>query len=101
MRNVHESTDATLVVDPPREDLPGLFGGLMDVYREQGYERGYQRAINDLLTVLLLAREEYVRSAEGSLPDARRLFYGFERYAEERILSLNPDHGYVSGGLGI
>jgi len=82
-------------------ELSGLLGGLSEVYRGEGYERGYRRAINEVLAVLLLATEDYVRGGGASVPDARRAFYGFERYAEERILSLSPNHGYVSGGLGI
>jgi hypothetical protein len=109
MRNVHEQkrTDddvpTAASIEPPADDLPGLFGSLMDVYREQGYERGYQRAVNDILDELLLATEDFVqeRERERALPDARRLFYEFERFVEERLQRLSPSQQYVSGGLGI
>jgi hypothetical protein len=87
----------------------GVLAGLLSNYELRGYERGYRRAVEDLLASLVWATEEFLRSQPqssdeapvASAKDRRRLLYEFEEKLEHRIHSLSPDAGYVSDGLGI
>ena len=79
----------------------GVFAGVLASYSEQGYARGYRRAVSDALALLLLVTEEYLRQH----PDARNLravLYPFEEHVERHLHRLGSgDSGYVSDGLGI
>ena len=82
-------------------DGAGVFGALFDVYREQGYERGYERAIQDVLASLVSLTETYLRAHAPEASALRRQLYAYVEFLERRLESAARDTGYVSGGLGI
>jgi len=86
------------LVDPPggAEVLAGVLGA----YHEQGYERGYQRALADVRTSLLALTEDYLRGFPELTPELRGALRGLEAYLQRHFHSHDqPD--FVSDGLGI
>jgi hypothetical protein len=85
----------------------GVIPSLLSVYQQRGYERGYQRAVNDILISLFSVTEDFVKahsldeSSPESTADLRRVLYQFGQQLERRLQVLAPDSGYVSDGLGI
>ena len=79
----------------------GIFAGVLASYGERGYELGYRRAVSDVLAMLLLATEEYVRE-HPEHRDLRGALYDFEAHLERQVSQLGAgDSGYVADGLGI
>jgi hypothetical protein len=96
-----ESDDGISVielVDPPSgaEVLAGVLGA----YHEQGYERGYQRALADVRTSLLALTEDYLRGFADSPPELRSALRGLEAYLQRHFQS-HDRQDFVSDGLGI
>lgn len=89
------------VIEALPETEAGVFGALFDVSREQGYERGYRRAIQDVLASLVTVTEAYLRARPGSSDDARRRLYAYVEFLEAHLESASRDTGFVNGGLGI
>jgi hypothetical protein len=84
------------------EDSTGILGAVIDAYREEGYERGYDRASRDLLDSLVGITERFLREAEGDANWSRQIVYAFVEFLEREIQATSGDvAGYVSGGLGI
>jgi hypothetical protein len=85
----------------------GVLPSLLSVYQQRGYERGYRRAVSDLLGSLFAVTEEFVQSTAANSTDPssraalRRTLYQFGQQLERRLQSLAPEAGYVSEGLGI
>jgi hypothetical protein len=79
----------------------GVFGALFDVYREQGFERGYERAVQDMLGSLVTVTEKYLRAHPTGAPALRRQLYAYVEFLERQLESAARETGYVSGGLGI
>ena len=86
--------------DPNDIDESSVIGTLLDAYRQQGYERGYQQATRDVLASLVTVTEAYLRSRPGDAPDRREL-YAFVEFLEHRLEASAANAGYVTGGLGI
>ena len=82
------------------EGTGGVFSSLLELYDRRGFDRGYQRAVHDVLGSLVWAAEAFLRE-HGSPADLRKTVYGFEEHLERHLHSLSPDGGYVSDGLGI
>lgn len=102
------------LVEGPAGEAGGLFSGLLTTYEQRGFERGYRRAVADLLGSLVWVTEEFLGGQQppdgqrGATPgsdvspaDLRRVLYRFEEGLEQHLQSLAPDAGYVSDGLGI
>lgn len=89
------------VIEALPETEAGVFGALFDVYREQGHERGYRRAMKDVLASLVTVTEAYLRARPGSSDDERRGLYAYVEFLEAHLESASLDAGFVNGGLGI
>ena len=80
----------------------GILGAVIDAYREEGYERGYARASQDVLDSLVAVAERFLREAHGDEAGSRKTVYAFVEFLEREIQAASGDvAGYVSGGLGI
>jgi hypothetical protein len=83
-------------------ESPGILGALIDVYREEGYERGYGRASRDILDSLVGITERFLRDGAPGSAASRQLVYAYVEFLEREIQAASGDvAGYVSGGLGI
>ena len=94
--------DEESATGPSADDATdGVFAGVLASYSEQGYARGYRRAVSDALALLLLVTEEYLRQH----PDDRSLravLYPFEEHVERHLHRLESgESDYVADGLGI
>src|SRR6476620_11110393 len=79
----------------------GILGAVIDAYREEGYERGYARASQDVLDSLVAVTERFLRESPGVDPGTRQTVYAFVEFLEREIQAASGDvAGYVSGGLG-
>jgi hypothetical protein len=86
-----------------------VFPSLLSVYQQRGYDRGYQRAVADIVNSLFAVTEGFVTSSTGLIEECgihspaelRRLLYQFGQQLERRLQTLSPDPGYLSDGLGI
>jgi len=94
--------DARTTNDASGVDATGLIGEVLCLYRQEGYDDGYTRAVRDMLASLVFVSEEFLRQQEPSLsPDLRRALYAFAEHLEHRLASMSPRDWYVEGGLGI
>jgi hypothetical protein len=66
----------------------------------QGYEDGYRRALNDLLSSLPRVCEDYAQKPAARAAEMDRVICPFEQYLERHIGRMSPDD-FVTGGLGI
>jgi len=103
MPNVTNSPPATDSSDADQSvESPGILGALIDAYREEGYERGYQRAVQDVLDSLVGITERFIREAGTDAGVSRQGVYAYVEFLEREIQAASRDvAGYVSGGLGI
>ena len=86
----------------PDDSSGGIFGALIEVYRGQGFEQGYQKAMNDVLSSLVLTTEQYLDGrSDDAKADVRRIVYGYVEHLQTQIRRASTEAGYVSGGLGI
>jgi len=84
------------------DESTGILGAVIDAYREEGYERGYDRASRDVLDSLVGIAERFLRESGGHASQSRQLVYAFVEFLEREIQAASGDvAGYVSGGLGI
>ena len=83
------------------DEQMGLLGAVVHAYREEGYQRGYRQALDDLLASLVPVTEEYLRRRRSAGPAERQLLYGYVELLERRINAAASDGGYVTEGLGI
>ena len=87
--------------DENGHDSAGILSAVLGVYREQGFERGYERALQDLLASLVPVTEQHLRQQGHPSGEARRLVYGYIEFLENYIRRVSEEAGYVSEGLGI
>lgn len=87
----------------PSEDSPGgIFSALIEVYRGQGFEQGYEKAMSDVLGSLVHLTEQYLDGRSDSpKAELRRIVYGYVEHLQSHIRHASNDAGFVSGGLGI
>ena len=80
-----------------------LLGDVIETYRRDGFDAGYQQATRDLLACLVLNSEQFLQERpQGALPqDVRRLLYAFVDQLERQLDRNLRTRGYVEGGLGI
>jgi hypothetical protein len=84
------------------QETTGVLGALIDVYRREGDERGYQRALRDVLDSLVGVTERFLRDGDPDSGASRRVIYAYVEFLEREIHAASNDvAGYVSGGLGI
>ena len=95
------NTSFPLVADDVSPDLAlgGVFDGVLEAYRQEGYEAGYRRAVNDLLADFPLIAADFLRSQSAPSPQLRRVLRAFEEHLE-RTAGASANH-FVDGGLGI
>jgi hypothetical protein len=107
MRQVNTySKDLRVAIDSDAQtgvDHTGsIFGALIEVYRKQGFEHGYQKAMNDVLSSLVHLTEQYLGGrTDDAKADVRRIVYSYVEHLQTEIRRASNDAGYVSGGLGI
>ena len=101
-------TDSIIVTELPSGPGggDGLFGRVLGVYEQHGYEAGYRRAVRDMLVGLLAATEDYLRHetpppSPTAARDLRRVALAFEQFLERRAEANPGGPGFVEGGLGI
>jgi hypothetical protein len=83
-----------------------LFGSVLGVYEQHGYEAGYRRAVQDVLLTLLGTAEGVVRERMldvSSAENLRRAVWAVHERLDARTDAATRDaaEGFVEGGLGI
>jgi hypothetical protein len=105
LSNSPPDTRIKVTAQQPDDDVhetTGVLGALIDVYRKEGYERGYHRALHDVLDSLVGVTERFLRDGDPDSGASRRLIYAYVEFLEREIHAASNDvAGYVSGGLGI
>ena len=96
-----ELADAVEVGEKREPESAGILSAVLGVYQEQGFERGYDRAMQDLLASLVSLTEQYLNHQDGRSGEMRRLLYGYVEFLEDHIRRASDEAGYVSEGLGI
>jgi hypothetical protein len=77
------------------------FDGVLGAFRQEGFDAGYRRAVNDLLAEFLLISEEYLHEQPNPAPGLRETLRSFSRHLE-RFAEIRRELGnFVDGGLGI
>lgn len=69
----------------------------VEAYLDDGYRRGYNAALQNLLESLVPLAEAHLRSS----PGGRRHVYAFIEYLERHVERAASENSYVSDGLGI
>lgn len=92
-----ELADPTLDLATVDIKSSGVISVMVDAYGDDGYRRGYEGAMRNLLAALVPLAEQHLQSA----PSARRNVYAFIEFLERRIERISSDAGYVTDGLGI
>ena len=87
--------------DERENDSAGTLSAVIGVHREQGFERGYERALQDLLASLVPLTEQYLRRQGDRSGEARRLLYGYIEFLADHIRRASDEAGFVFDGLGI
>jgi hypothetical protein len=83
--------DGDTASDPAYRPIDAVLPSIFDVYRQQGFDRGYEQAIDQLLATLIYSTEEFLNSQFGIdiPPDLRRrLVYRYEEHLERHIQQL-------------
>jgi len=80
--------------------LGNVFDGVLGAFRQDGYEAGYHRAVNDLLAEFVFISEEFIRSHTSRQTELRQVFRAFEERLERAAGAPSANH-FVDGGLGI
>lgn len=80
-------------------DSAELLERLLERYRRDADNNGYQRAINDLIASLVWTTEQYLQKHPQQ--DARKLLYAFVEHLEADVKRLPHTGAFVEGGLGI
>jgi hypothetical protein len=96
----NEHTDGDGITVTELDDNSPARNGLRDVYREQGYQQGYTRASRDIVALLVLTVEEFIRARQ-LLPAQQALLRDFHRYADRHLEGQTSAFTYVEQGLGI
>jgi ATP phosphoribosyltransferase regulatory subunit HisZ len=93
----------SVVADDVSSDaaLGGAFDGVLEAYRQEGYEAGYRRAVNDLLADFPLISADFIRSQSAPSPELRKVLRAFEEHLERAAGASANSHHFVDGGLGI
>jgi hypothetical protein len=95
------NTSFSLQTDHVSRDaaLGGVFDGVLEAYRQEGYEAGYRRAVNDLLADFPLIAADFIRTQSVPSSELRKVLRAFEEHLE-RTAGASGNH-FVDGGLGI
>lgn len=79
-----------------------VFGRVLGVYEQHGYEAGYHRALQDVLLSLLGVTEDLIRRRALDDAVAENLRRAAWAVAEDVQRDVTPiESGFVEGGLGI
>jgi hypothetical protein len=85
--------------DDPRDES-GVWPAIVNVYRDQGFDAGYARGINEVLAQFLEATEDFVDQRPESAAETRRLLHSFSEYLHHYVRRNRADHSFIDG-LGI
>ena len=96
-----DTTGISVVEVPDFNGRPTVFGGLLDAYDKQGYQRGYRRAVADMVASLRLLTEEFLHHQHTADPRARLSIREFQAYLERQLLQYETHQRDFSDGLGI
>ncbi len=89
------------------------FEGVLGAFRQDGYNAGYRRAINNLLADFVLISQEFLRNQAAATIGAkesataadshslRQILRSFEEHLEQMAWRTSETTAYVDGGLGI
>ncbi len=94
---------ATTVLEEPAGGIGNVFDTVLDAYRADGFDAGYNRAVNDMLADFALVAREFIREQADDSVELRQLLRQFNdrfRYHLEQSSPRTRDH-FVDGGLGI
>ena len=83
------------------EQTPDVFGGIIEAFRRDGFDQGYQRAGHDLLAAMVYNAEIFLREHPGREQELRKVLYSFVARLERQIDRSIERHSYYEGGLGI
>jgi hypothetical protein len=93
------------ITDPviTANDNAEFLGQVIDAYRHEGFDAGYQQATRDLLECLVLNSEQFLSERpEGTTrQELRRVLYAFVDRLERQLDRNCRERGYVESGLGI
>jgi hypothetical protein len=93
------------VTDPvvTANDNADFLGHVIDTYRREGFDAGYQKASRDLLACLVLNSEQFLseRPEGPARQELRRVLYAFVDRLERQLDRNWRERGFVEGGLGI
>ena len=98
MSLINSSSDSSAAVLEPV--IGEVFDGVLGAYRQEGYDAGYRRAVNDLLADFVLISNEFIRSQPTPIPELRQALRAFEEHLERAAGASSSKH-FVDGGLGI
>jgi hypothetical protein len=100
----HDVDDGITVTDLDDPSSGSVFGSVLGVYEQHGYEAGHRRGAADVLLLLLSETEEFIRRRRLSDPVAgelRRVVWALQENVQRRVDGPAPGDGFVEGGLGI
>jgi hypothetical protein len=98
--NTHTSPAGS---EPAVPDADQLVAELRAVYREHGFQAGYNRAVRDQLATLVYTAEQFLRERGDTAQADRQLVYRFVLALERQIARLSPsrlDADDTFGDLG-
>jgi hypothetical protein len=96
--------DGITVTDLDDPSNGSVFGSVLGVYEQHGYEAGRRRGAADVLLLLLSETEELIRR-RGLTADVagelRRVVWALQEDAQRQIEGSAAHDEFVEGGLGI
>jgi hypothetical protein len=98
---VNDPDDGITVVEHPASAGGGVFPNLLDVYSERGFDRGYRRAVSDVLATVLFETESYARQRGIADPSLHATLSAFGDHLERQIQRMRSNQGGFCDGAGI
>jgi hypothetical protein len=96
--------DGITVTDLDDPANGSVFGSVLGVYEQHGYEAGHRRGVQDVLLLMLSETEELIRRRRlsGDLAgELRRVVWALQDDVQRRTDRPASSDGFVEGGLGI
>ena len=100
----HDNIIVTELPDAPATASgDSVFGRVLGVYEQHGYEAGHRRALQDVLLSLLSVTEDLIRRRNLDTAVAENLRRAAWAVGEQLHRDAGPveEAGFVEGGLGI
>ena len=96
--------DGITVTDLDDPSNGSVFGSVLGVYEQHGYEAGRRRGAADVLLLLLSETEESIRRrglSDDVAGELRRVVWALQDDVQRRVDGPAAGDGFVEGGLGI